>query len=515
MKRMKKNSRIGFALSAVILLASSCNNWLDELPDKRATLDTPEKIAELLVTAYQTEMPVLMFELMSDNYTDNGPRYQLAYSERTIEESYFFRDVTDLAWDAPQTVWQNGYGTIATANIALQAIYELNNPAATAPLEGEALLCRAYAHFNLALTFCRAYNPETSGQDPGIPYVEEPETTVVVKRDRGTVADTYARIAGDIENGLPLIEDHYDVPKFHFNRKAAYAFAARFFLFYGEYEKAAKYATEAIGENPSADMRNLYDYNHLSQPTEQSYKYHNADERNNLMILPLRSLWGRIYSASGEEMRYGHPNSLSDIVYRQLFPWGGTSHYGSNSFSILWQRGSSGMNGWAARCLEIFEFTNPVTGSGQPHIVLAPFTIEETLMVRAEARAMLDDPEGCARDLSIWYMKNGGSACSAETISEWYARDRDYSPRYKMNSRFIRTESQENLVRAVLAVRRIEGMSLGMRFPDIKRHGIEVQHVYYTSSTDTDVAVLEPYDLRTAIQLPADVIFAGMEANPR
>ena len=49
------------------------------------------------------------------------------------------------------------------------------------------------------------------------------------KRQRGTVAEVYQNIAADLEEGLPLIDDNiYSRVKYHFNKKAAYAFAARF-----------------------------------------------------------------------------------------------------------------------------------------------------------------------------------------------------------------------------------------------------------------------------------------------
>lgn len=42
------------AFTALSLTVSSCNDFLDEMPDNRTELDTPEKITKLLVTAYPT-----------------------------------------------------------------------------------------------------------------------------------------------------------------------------------------------------------------------------------------------------------------------------------------------------------------------------------------------------------------------------------------------------------------------------------------------------------------------------
>ena len=51
----------------------------------------------------------------------------------------------------------------------------------------------------------------------------------------------------------------------------------------------------------------------------------------------------------------------------------------------------------------------------------------------------------------------------------------------------------------------------GQRWCDIKRYGIEVAHNRYGLATD----ILKVGDLRRAIQLPSDVIDAGLAANPR
>ena len=73
-----------------------------------------------------------------------------------------------------------------------------------------------------------AYNEATASENLGIPYITAPETSVGVAYDRGTLQEVYEKIDADIEAALPLIEGiNFDVPAYHFNEKAAYAFAAR------------------------------------------------------------------------------------------------------------------------------------------------------------------------------------------------------------------------------------------------------------------------------------------------
>lgn len=503
---MKKNSLLIFLLSLFALV--SCDKFLDTLPDKRATLDTPEKINQILVSAYPVELPTLMYEMMSDNITDNGPQYGINYSAQTVRQSYMYEDVTDTDWDVPQRVWQGTYKAIASANQALAAIEDLGAPAETDGAKAEALLCRAFGHFVLVNTFSIAYNPVSSTSDLGIPYIEAPETTVNPVYERGTVAKVYELIDRDIEAALPLVKDDFIQPAYHFNTKAAYAFAARFNLFYGKWDKVVTYATRAIDENPTLQFRDVVRQNSFPVKEDRYYAYIDKDEPANLMILPQRSLWGRIFSGAN---RFGHPRSKANQTFWHFFPWGGIANGLENVFAP-----EQNIN--YPKLMEIFEITNATAETGQPHTVLVPFTVEETLMCRAEARLMQNDLAGAARDLNYWYAYNSpaGSIFTVKEISDWYGVERDRTPRIKMDTRFtVDGGDQENLLRAVLAVRRLLSVHTGERWLDIKRHGITVEHPVYSSTTEFETITLLPYEPRTAIQLPQDVTIGGLASNPR
>ena len=66
---------------ASVLTFSSCNDFLDTMPDNRTTMDSGDKIADLLTNAYPQGNDILVNETMSDN-TDyygstnpNGTRF--------------------------------------------------------------------------------------------------------------------------------------------------------------------------------------------------------------------------------------------------------------------------------------------------------------------------------------------------------------------------------------------------------------------------------------------------------
>ena len=67
------------------------------------------------------------------------------------------------------------------------------------------------------------------------------------------------------------------------------------------------------------------------------------------------------------------------------------------------------------------------------------------------------------------------------------------------------------VIRCALHFRRIETLHTGLRWHDLKRYGIEITH---RQGTDP-VRTLVWNDDRRAIQLPKEVISAGMSANPR
>ena len=50
-------------LGAGSLILAACNDFLDELPDNRTELDTPDKINRLLVSAYPSRSFTRMCEI--------------------------------------------------------------------------------------------------------------------------------------------------------------------------------------------------------------------------------------------------------------------------------------------------------------------------------------------------------------------------------------------------------------------------------------------------------------------
>lgn len=516
---------------AVVLCLSfvSCSDFLDTVPDNRAELDSPSKITSLLVSAYPTKLPVMVYELSSDNTLDNGALYDPFFPE--IESMYRWEDITEIDDDDPKGLWDGCYNAIAAANQALEAIKDLGDPISLNPQKGEALLCRAYAHFVLANTFCVAYNPNTASKDLGIPYSEAPETKPLVEYERGTMEELYGKIAKDIEDGLPLISDDiYTVPKYHFNRKAAYAFASRFYLFYthadkSNYTRAIECSNVVLGTgDPHKILRDWSAINALSTDLDlRGDAYIAATEVSNLLLSPIYSVWGYAHGPyASRNNRYGNSSTLfASEGPKAPGPWGSYTNLrvtNGNVFGLIQKSYIPKMNAY-------FEYTDKAAGIGYLHLVVPSFTTDETLLCRAEAYVLTEQYGKAVTDINYWLETHTiiYTPMSKTNLVDFY-KNIAYMPtsvsdnsertiKKKLNPEgFVIAEGdQENLIQCILHLRRVETVHEGLRWLDIKRYGIEISHNRDGESDD----VLTKDDARRAIQLPQDVISAGLEANPR
>lgn len=521
---MKNNKKILFVLFLFSLSIISCDEFLDELPDNRTELDNSNKIRKLLVSAYPGTGEAVVTELSSDNFQDLGeanPDW-----ERVHKELVYWEDVSENNNDGPDSVWEGCYGAIAAANEALAAINEIGGTSLN-PEKGEALIARAYAHFVLVNVFSKHYNDQTSNTDLGVPYLESPETTLNPKYDRGTVKDVYDKINKDIEAGLPLINDNiYKANKYHFNTKAAHAFAARFNLYYQKWDKAKKYASVVITQDPLSVLRDWRAQGLVTAAQDPRTRAYFSDN-STLLNITSASNAGLIYGGYRVVTRFNHTRNIADTetMYAPL-PWSNNVSTADYYYRPANYTATNFDKVVLMKLPYIFEFTDVVARIGFRRTVYSPFTTDETLLVRAEANIMLNQYDHAINDLNAW-SKNffrdkettiagvdafyNGMAYSTKEVP---TQKKTLAPKFTINA-----GTQENMLHYILQCRRILTIHDGLRWFDIKRYGISVPRYVNTviGSTTTQVVadVLEANDSRKAIQIPADVIAAGLTPNPR
>lgn len=505
---MKTNKIIkAFFIAIGIASLSACDSFLDKMPDNRTELNSKAKVSQLLVSAYPTGTFIQMAELMSDNTIDQGKLYSC--KSRSAEQSYRWQDVTETKQDTRKYIWDNYYGAIASANHALQFINSDENAKSMAAQKGEALICRAYSHFILVNMFAQHYNESTSKSDMGIPYIENPETQVQVNYPRETVAAVYEKIYRDIEEALPLINDseyNQTAIKYHFNKKAAYAFAAKFNLFYQKYDKVIEYATNVLGANPEKMLRNYNSYTSIPSAKEVGTAFIKDDQNCNLLLLPAKTSWPRVLYSKSTNNKY----TFNINVLKLNGPWGAYTNLNINK--ILYSAGEQ--NNFLPKLYEFFEYTDQVAGIGYINIISAAMTTDETLLCRAEAYVMKNDFANATVDLATWYKARTEASATPLTeayIDQFYGAAPDalcpaINPKFE-----VTVGKQLNFIKCVLHFRRVETVHEGLRWFDIKRYGIEVTHPLSGEQSE----ILTKDDLRRVVQLPSEVIAAGMTANPR
>ena len=562
---MKLRYKILFIAIALIGL-SSCKDFLEKVPDTRVYLVNLDQLEQLLVTAYTQTNYAALGELSSDNVIDtnspseDGMRYNYSSYNQYDEQIYAWEDVTlDISdSDTPSGIWNGCYAAIAAANAVLEKLGEFetegaiegeaitaNDRARMDAIRGEALMIRAYHHYILAQIFCRPYSgPQKSATLPGIPYATKPETELDPKYDRGTLQQTYDNIENDMLEGLKYIsEDFYEVPKYHFNIAASHAFAARFYTAKREYEKVIEHANASFkGTKPEAMRNDFWDKDFYDLDNGARY-YTSVDRPGNYMMIDTYSTWLR---------RWGHRFWTAREGLRGSIGGPGPSwenckfSYGSGKNKEEWSMMPCFMNSFLSSsahseygaiflgtCWEQFEYTDKIAGIGYVHMIRPEFTSQDVILLRAEANLFLGNVDAAFEDLYLWnhdHLKLDSTAnynmveltkdLIVKFYNEDYQRRRDYTKFGIMKEFHIdeicpcehpMTPEIEPYMQCIQHFRRIQNIHMGNRWFDIKRYGFSITHKMGINR----VITLEVNDPRYAIQIPNEVIGAGLEPNPR
>ena len=348
----------------------------------------------------------------------------------------------------------------------------------------------------------------------------------------------------DIEQAIPMVDDaHLSVPKYHFNLQAAYAFAARFYLYAEEWDEAVRYADLCLGSEPKPLLR---DWANVATMTQQvsaiTQHYISADLNCNLLLMTGYSKMGLAFGPYSIYSRYAHGAYLAtNEDGNAVNIWGASMT--ADRRSVYY----SGMKVYTATNLDktlfwklpyLFEYTDAVAGIGYYHTVYPAFTADECLLNRAEAKVMLRQYDEAAADLDLWMNNILDTSVvhltlTPDTIQRFYNSVRySYEPS-DMDPQGLRStikkhlhpafaidaegSTQEAMLQCVLGFRRIETLQTGLRWFDIKRYGMEIKRRVINAAgipeRQTDILLRD--DPRRAVQIPLKVRQAGLEPNER
>lgn len=492
--------KIIIAVLGMTLLVS-CEDFLSKLPDNRTALESPEAIAELLVSAYPEGAYQGFTETMSDNVGDKGKggsRYVVDYQPN--EYAYFWKDDPTDDYDSPTAYWNECYTAIAASNQALSAIDKKGNRPEYSAVKGEALATRAYSHFMLTNIFGKHYNPATSANDLAVPFVDEPEEVVIKNYTRTTVGDVYKRVEADLLQAEGLIADeNYTVPKYHFTQDAINAFFSRFYLYKADWEKVVSYSSKVLGSDPVAKMRDWNGKYASLDLSELRAQYTRSEEPVNILLAKGYSVWAQGVIV----FRYALSPTKKEEVFSQT----------TNPFELVIGdkvalAASDALLAFIPKFLDRIEKSGGGS-SGLPNTILPLFTTSEVLFNRAEAYVMLGQYDNALADINTYLKKTAKSykELKEDDLKAIYSSKKgpELSPFYPLNER------QTKFLWFILDLRRKDFIQEGLRWFDIKRFDIEVEHDIFGGTS----IKLPKGDLRRVVQIPGEAISRGLVPNPR
>lgn len=255
MKKIMKKTIIGLALIATASTFTACNGFLDEEPLMKqsneltySTFDGLDMAGAALYTRFQSDSWydgsfVLMSELRAGN----------AKNPLSIAGSGRYRNDTQWNYNESSTMsglWAYAYYTISYANNILNNIDAADKGDATEQdvnnLKAEALFVRALCHFDLVTTFAQPYTVQPDGL--GVPVILVTENG---QPARNTVREVYDQVVKDLTEAESLMSDNYaragvtDAAAAA-TKPAIQALLSRVYLYMGQWQNAADYATKVI-----------------------------------------------------------------------------------------------------------------------------------------------------------------------------------------------------------------------------------------------------------------------------
>ncbi|WP_413513385.1 RagB/SusD family nutrient uptake outer membrane protein [Myroides odoratus] len=505
---MKKiNIGIGLLMG---LFFVNCSGFLDETPDNRTKIDSVDKIGEVVTLAYPRTTHFQFTDIMSDNAVDNG---NITLENVTNTESFFWEDIRSESQDSPTNYWFAAYAAIAQANTAYDAALKLEGEftekGRTKELrrlkefKGEALIARAYAHFMLVNLFGKTYNPLTASSDLGVPYSKEVETELLPKYSRNTVQEVYDFIEADLIEGLEMIKtlDRSSETKwFHFSLASARAFAAKFYIFKGEFEKSLEYSND-LALNGST-LRDLEYYSTLGDKT--TVEYPRAGAIPNLLV---GSVMSNIAYNSGNRYMYTSTVANDYLYSRDSNPFGKEWNYGG------WGVPSTKLYFGIIKFPRTFEVTDPTNQTGFRYTNVVLFSNDMLYLDRIEALISANYLSDALAMMNTWVASRTKAPSPANKLTETMILN--YRPTAKVDPFYMDklSTNQVAYLEYLADLRRRDSYLEGQRWFDIKRFNIELTHRNIDGSAR--VEVLTKNDFRREIQLPQMAIANGLQANPR
>lgn len=382
-----KNILSVILLWSFLALAAGCESFLDVKP--KESLSDHTTIVDKISS--ETAINGVYSALASGSYYGttfqsiaylSGDNIQWTGSQSQVQE--FINHRVNPENSTIGSAWTAIYNVINRANNVIAKVPEVEDPALTSEVRngiiGQALAIRGLAYFDLARTY------------GGVPIITNP--TITPDDNRGisktSQQETFLQALADLEAAEPLLEDNTN--RYKVRKKTVLGLKARYYLYQKDYLKAVEYASLILADN------------------------------NYQLVQP--------YAAFFKDNVRGTEESIFEIYYN------GTTEV--NGHRGQWQpQNNGGTRQWAPNEELISLLNDPEIGGNRRELIDIDnqgrwygnlyyrnpgsdpsyiLRVAEIYLIRAEARAHLNDLQGALEDLNA--VRNRAGLASLQSNSQ-------------------------------------------------------------------------------------------------
>ncbi|SIN68440.1 RagB/SusD family nutrient uptake outer membrane protein [Chitinophaga niabensis] len=477
--RVRSSRFILAGVFAAVLAISSCSKFLEEPVDNR-TLITTIPDMEKTLNQLQPFSDHHFTDIMSDDYIFRDlaghnveqaveqllPIFELAITRQSLSANRFLSSGFN-----PVTAFRRYYNCIINSLLIIKKAkeYRPSNDAearSIAAITGKAMAIRAYCNYMLVNLFAKQYNPATAANDVGIPFVESYDGAPVVPYKQASVQTIYASVETDLLAALNLVnESESSNPQFTFSKEAILALLSRVYLNKKDWDKCIQYSTQLLLR------RNVpLNVGQLRKTIRDYAQYSNA------YFNPANAAYIMMGNNTYQLMAYFW-HGLYPYPARQVMQQNGADD--ANDYII---QTSALFSDFVPQKLMVFQPTDTRNGN------MPLLTVDEVLFNRAEAEIEKNNGinDNAKADLTVLIRNQNFSTNTANTKVT------------QLNGLTTRATAIANL----LLLKRIRFSSEGMRWFDMRRHSLPVEHVGRSGTYKIDGTKPEDY----VIQLPTEEI---------
>lgn len=448
-----KNIMTMMLLAALLFLASSCQDFLEEKADAQLTI--PETVADhqALLDNYMvmnTEFTSAGIVSTDDYYLTDAQFNAIPFEEN--KRLYTWMPDRVAKASSLGNEWQSCYRAIYICNMVLYNLDQLKLKGTDADrVRGQALALRAARYLDAAQVWCLAYDPNTADHTLGLPIRLDPDMSI--PSVRSTLRETYNQIIADLQAAIPLLPQK-QVSRMRISKDAAYGFLARAYLYMGDYQNALLNAKQAL-----AITGTLMDYSTLDFSTTYSIPNFNQEilfwcvsfyEPTIMQARIGRNVYDTYEDNDLRKYAFFRINSDNEIIFKGFY------------------NRNNGPNSGVA--------------------------VDELYLMMAECEAELGNLQDAMAYLN--------------TLLQNRWKPGTFTP-------YVTTSRQEAL--AIIRKEREKEMPLrGTRWADVKRYNRDGANITMHRTVNGQSYELSPNDPRYAVAIPEEIIqIAGIPQNPR